>query len=404
MTVLRRQGAKTFVATGVLYRFDMSMTPLGIILMVNGYGGSLVDATVLTGAFFLAGAICAPQISGTADRRGQHGVLLVLGAVYLCAALGLIATVMSGAPLWASVCFGLLAGATNPMVSAMVRARWSALYHGNPLLRTAFAMESMIDAVVIAMGAPLATFLAAFLFPAATLLIAALTATASAWLLAVQRGTEPAVSAPEAGRTRGSGFIPPNIWAVLLLLLFVGVHLGSFDVATVAVALDAGQQQWAGWTLAAYAIGSTVGGGVIGSLKETYTAERLLNVSLAVLSVTVVPLLFVQVPALRLAFGLTAGLAVAPTIILAMTLVEKLSAPGLLTTSLGWASSALITGNAAGQVLAGHAADWQNGHAGYAVTLAGGVLGLGTALSQPRPRAGRGRRTEAVPCNPEDAT
>lgn len=97
-----------------------------------------------------------------------------------------------------------------------------------------------------------------------------------------------------------------------------------------------------------------------------------------------VPLLFVQDTVPRLVIGLTAGGAVAPTIILAMTLVENLTPPGLLTTAMGWAGSAMITGNAAGQVLAGHAADRQNGHVGCAVTLTGGVFGLITALSRSR--------------------
>lgn len=383
-TILRHPGAAKFAATGVLARFDLAMNSLGVILLVSGQGGSYTLATVLTGANALASAVCAPLLSRQTDRRGQHPMLLAQTLVYLPAVLGLVGSVRAGAPVELLAGFSLLAGASNPLVSSMVRARWSAIYRGTPSLRTAFAMESMIDAAVIALGAPLATFLAVRLFPAAPLLAAAATGAAAAVVLALQRRTEPPV-APRRGSGRpATGLVPPGIAPVLAVLLFVGCYLGSFDVATIAVALDSGRTQLGGWVLASYALGSTIGGALIGRAPRI-SVRRQLYLVLIGLSAAVWPMLFAHSPAPLLVLGFTAGLGVAPTIILTLGLAEARAAPQRLTEALAWTGSALVVGTALGQLLAGRAVDLLGGNAGYAITLAGGCGALLAALVGLRP-------------------
>jgi MFS family permease len=383
-TILRHPGAARFAATGVLARFDLAMHSLGVILLVVRLGGSYTLATVLTGTNALASAVCAPLLSRQTDRRGQHLMLLGQALVYLPAVLGLIWSVWAGAPVELMVLFSLLAGASNPLVSSMVRARWSAIYRGSPSLRTAFAMESMIDAAVIAVGAPLATFLAVQLFAAAPLLLAAVAGAGAAVALALQRRTEPPVAPRRAGRERGASLVPPGVPAVLAVLVFVGGYLGSFDVATIAVALESGRTQLGGWILGTYALGSTIGGALIGRAPSV-SVRRQLYLVLVLLSAAVWPMLFAHSPAPLLVLGFTAGLGVAPTIILTIGLAEARATPQRLTEALAWTGSALVTGTAAGQLLAGHMVDWLGGNAGYTVTLACGLGALLAALSGLRP-------------------
>jgi MFS family permease len=368
----------------VLARFDLAMNSLGVILLVSGQGGSYTLATVLTGANALASAVCAPLLSRQTDRRGQHPMLLAQTAVYLPAVLGLVGAVLAGAPVGLLAALSVLAGGSNPLVSSMVRARWSAIYRGSPSLRTAFAMESMIDAAVIALGAPLATFLAVRLFPAAPLLAAAAAGAAAAVALALQRRTEPPVAPHRGSGARGTSLVPAGIPAVLAVLLFVGGYLGSFDVATIAVALDSGRTQLGGWVLASYALGSTLGGALIGRARRGSVRQQLYLV-LGLLSAAVWPMLFAHSPAPLLVLGFTAGLGVAPTIILTLSLAEARATPQRLTEALAWTGSALVVGTALGQVLAGHAVDLLGGNAGYAVTLAGGLGALLAALYGLRP-------------------
>ena len=78
-------------------------------------------------------------------------VPLQLG-VHVPAILGLIlvATLDGLTPLLFVLAF--LAGASQLSVGSLIRARWSKIYTGTPQLRTAFAMESLVDEVVFIAG------------------------------------------------------------------------------------------------------------------------------------------------------------------------------------------------------------------------------------------------------------
>ena len=66
----------------------------------------------------------------------------------------------------------LVAGAAQPSVGPLIRARWSAQLHGTSLLRTAFAWESLVDEAVFILGPPLATIVALQVAPSAALVLA----------------------------------------------------------------------------------------------------------------------------------------------------------------------------------------------------------------------------------------
>jgi MFS family permease len=88
-------GTRGFVAAGLLGRMSMSMTGLGIVLMVSAVSGSYATAGAVSATCSLAIAASAPVIGRLADRHGQARVLppLVLaataslGALILCGAL-----------------------------------------------------------------------------------------------------------------------------------------------------------------------------------------------------------------------------------------------------------------------------------------------------------------------------
>ncbi|MFI6130794.1 MFS transporter [Micromonospora sp. NPDC051141] len=377
VAILRSPGTVAMVTTGMLARLDIAMVYLGIILLVSAGGGSYSVATALTGAHALASAVFAPQLSKLADRRGQRLLLLWLSSVHLPAMLCLVVAVLHDAPVGLQIALSAVGGATNPTVPSMVRVRWSALLRGTPALRTAYAMESTIDAGLIACGAPLATALAALFLPAAPLVIASVTVTISAVSLALQRGTEPpATRASGDRRAREGTLVPPRIPEILPVFLFAGVWLGSFEVATIAVAIDSGRPQSGGLVLALAAIGSMVGGIVVGRLGARLSTGRLLHGALGMLTIAVALMMFTETTTYRLAVGFLAGLAVAPTIITAGTLANSMTPPQRLTEAVAWTGSALVTGTAIGHLLAGATVDRWNGNAGYGVSVWGGACGV----------------------------
>src|SRR6266536_1634022 len=102
----------------------------------------------------------------------------------------------AGAPAWALLVSSGLAGAATPQLGSMVRARWSALLGGSPLLHAAFSLESVADEVIFVAGPVLVTLLATEVHPASGIGVAVATCVVSTLWLAGQRLTEPRAARP----------------------------------------------------------------------------------------------------------------------------------------------------------------------------------------------------------------
>ncbi|MGK9616920.1 MFS transporter, partial [Salmonella enterica subsp. enterica] len=80
-------------------------------------------------------------------------------------------------------------------MSAMVRARWTEIYRGQPRLQTAFALESVLDEVCFILGPPLSVGLCVLLFPEAGPLVGAILLAVGVTAFVLQKQTEPAIHA-----------------------------------------------------------------------------------------------------------------------------------------------------------------------------------------------------------------
>jgi predicted MFS family arabinose efflux permease len=195
-------------------------------------------------------------------------------------------------------------------------------------------------------------------------------------LLLLQRGSEP----PAGGSPRSRGEHPlrrTGVPSVLIVLVAIGGVFGSIDVATVALADDAGQRAVAGIILASYAVGSMASALVLGSRSGGASDDRLprqlLVASLALLVVTLPLLLRPTLLALGV-LVLLAGLAVSPVLITGFSLVEALVQPSQITEGLSWAISAIGLGVAASAAGTGWLVDRAGPQAGFLVTLGSAVL------------------------------
>jgi MFS family permease len=151
-------------------------------------------------------------------------------------------------------------------------------------------------------------------------------------------------------------------------------------VATVAFARQAGHVAAASLLLAAYALGSCLAGVVFGLLKPRGSAGRRFLVGVAAMAVSMIPLQLVRsLPMLALSL-FVAGLAVAPTMVTTMALVEQFVPRSKLTEGMTWTSTGLAVGVAAGSSAAGAVVDAAGPGAGYTVPLAAGTLALAVAF------------------------
>lgn len=368
------------------------MVALGLVLMVSELRGSYALAGAVAAAYTVSSALINPLGSRAVDRWGQLRVVRILVAVHAATLLLLAWASVAGAAALVLIALAIVSGSTQPATGALVRARWAHLLGQDIRLRTAFAFEGVLDELIFVVGPPLATFLAVALSaPAPVVASAALVAVGSTLLL-VQRGTEP----PATGVRRtaiGHPLRRVGVPSVLVVLVAIGGVFGSVDVATVALADEAGQRVAAGVILAAYAAGSMASALVLGSRSHGSSDDRLprllLVASLALLVVTLPLLLRPSLVALGF-LVLLAGLAVSPVLITGFSLVETLVLPAQITEGLSWAISAIGIGVAASAAGTGWLVDRAGPQAGFLVTLGSATLTAAVAL------AGHGRVRRGV--------
>jgi MFS family permease len=378
LTILRVPGGARFSAAGFLARMQMSMSGLGAVLLLSIERGSYALAGVISAIYAVSNAVVSPQLSRLIDRLGQHRVVPLQLTVHLPSIAVLILLAVLGSADWPLYPMAFLAGASQPNVGPLVRARWSAMLTGTSSLRTAFAWESLLDEVVFIAGPPLATILALQLFPSAALVVASVFLVVGLYFLLIQRRTEPAPTPVANGRRGRAGILLPGVAAVSLVYVFVGGIFGAWEVTTVAFASQHGQSGASGVLLAVYSLGSLAGGLIFGALNLRASLLRQFLTVLSALAVVTLPLPWLNsLPLLGLG-ALVAGIAVAPVLISGMALIERIVPTARLTESMSWASAGLTVGLAIASPIAGVIVDAHSASVAYWIT-SGCAIGAAVA-------------------------
>lgn len=372
--VLARPGAFAFSSAALVARLPISMVGLGIVLLVEERTGSYGLAGTVAAVFVLAEAAFAVLHGRWVDHFGQARVLPLAISVFGAGlALMMLAVEQGWARPWTYV-FAAVAGASLPQVGASVRTRWSHLLDEPGDKQTAFALEAVLDEVVFVVGPVLVTLLATGWHPVAGLSVAVVSGVLGTFALAVQRRTE-----PPAGRASPTVERSPMPWRLVLPLALVcltlGALFGAAEVTTVAFAEEQGARWVAGWLLAAWSFGSLVAGLVTGAVVWRSGPDVRLRWGSAAMALAMAPLAFVSSVPLMAVVLLVGGLAIAPTLISAMTMVEQGVPSGRLTEGMAILHTGIVAGVAPGASIAGFVVDHHGASAAYAVALAGGVLG-----------------------------
>ncbi|MER5115937.1 MULTISPECIES: MFS transporter [Serratia] len=373
-TLFSAPGSKAFSSAGLIARLPISMTGIGIITMLSQVRGSYWLAGAVAATFAFSMALLAPQIARAADRYGQSRVLPYATGVSALALLLLLICTHYRAPDWTLFVFAALAGGM-PSISAMVRARWSEIYRGTPQLHTAYSFESVLDEVAFIVGPPIAVGLSVALFPEAGPLVAALLLVAGVSAFAWQKSTQPPVY-PRNNQRQRAILAMPSMQILVLALIALGTIVGTVDVISVAFAEQQGQPAAASIVLSVYAGGSCLAGLIFGAIKLPSPLPRQFLYAAFATALTTLPLLWVHNVLTLAAAMFVAGLFFAPTMIVAMGLVERLVPPSRLTEGLTWMVTGLGIGVALGAALAGLAIDAVGIKAGFGVTLTAGLVVL----------------------------
>ncbi len=378
--VLSRPGARAFSASGLVARLPISMVSLGIVLLVSTRTGSYALAGAISASYLVANAAFAVVQGRLADRLGQRRVLPWAILVFTVALAMMMWAVESG---WATPvphALAAVAGAALPQVGSCVRARWSRLLADKRDLRTAFALEAVVDEAVFMLGPTLVTLLATGVHPLAGLVAAGVAGLTGTLVLAAQRGTE-----PPAGRSTGKGRAAvPMGWQVLAPLVVasfgLGVLFGGAEVSTVAFSEELGSKALAGPLLGIFALGSLLSGLVTGAIDWKATNAARFRWGMLALALLVTPLPFVDGFVTMGVLLLVAGFAISPTLIASVALVEETVPVSRLTEGISIMTTGLAAGVAPGAAFAGIVIDRAGASASYWVAAVAGFAGVAVAF------------------------
>ncbi|MFJ5235059.1 MFS transporter [Kitasatospora sp. NPDC088391] len=374
-------GSLAFSASGLIARLPISMTGIGIVTMLSEMRGTFWLGSALSATLAVAAAVLGPWVSRLVDRHGQRRVALPATLVTVLSAAGLLLGARAGAPDWTLFLFAAGMGAM-PSTGSMVRARWAHLYRDEPpKLHTAYSFEAVADELCFIVGPILAVALATTVFPESGVLLAGAFLVVGILLFTAQRRTEPPVH-PAARHTSGSAIANRGLQTLVLTLVATGGVFGSVEVVTVAFAKAQGHTGASGPVLAVYAAGSCLAGAVFGTLKLAGSMARRFLVGVTAMAVSMVPLIL----AAQLLHGTAAligvgaalflsGLAISPTLITAMALVERLVPAARLTEGMTWTTTGLAIGVALGSSAAGLVVDGAGAVHGYWVPVAAAAAG-----------------------------
>ncbi|MDO0927476.1 MFS transporter [Streptomyces sp. TG1A-8] len=360
-------GTLAFTAGNLLARLPMGMFGISAVVMIAGSRGSYALAGTVTATGLAASGVAGPRIARLVDRYGQARVAVPAALVAVLGSAALLLCVRCGAPDW-TLFAAYAATAATPNMGGMSRARWAHLLRDDPgALHTANSFEQAADELCFMLGPVLASFLTGSLFPEAGTLAGAALLLAGALLFSAQRVTEPPPrdrsQAPSPLRSRGMA-------PLLVCFAATGAVFGSMEVVTIAYADAQGHRAAAGAVLALQATGSCAAGLLYGAAGPAGPAGRRLSwCLLSMAALMTLPWLAAStagsLPVLACAL-LVAGMATAPTMVTAMTVVQERTPADRLNEGMSLVVTGLLTGVACGSAAGGWAVEHLSPGLGYA--------------------------------------
>jgi hypothetical protein len=266
---------------------------------------------------------------------------------------------------------GALVGASVPQLGAMSAARWAALLRAERAaeLPTAFALESLGNAVGYLVGPTSVSALAAAGHPVVGTVLAAALTVVGGLVLAAQRGSAPppAVAGSAHARTARS-LLRREILVLMGLNLAIGVFFGAMQVSVTAFVVEHGAPSAAAPVFAVSNCSGLLAGWLYGLRRWRATPPVQLLVATGALLLGTLLLLTVGSPLeLGLVVALT-GAAIPPLLVLFSVLAESNVHQAVLTQAFSWLGSAGAAGSAAATAVSGWAVDSLGPRGGFAVT------------------------------------
>jgi MFS family permease len=371
--VFREPGTAAFCAAGFVMRMPIAIYPIAMVLLISTRTGHYGFAGLLSGVYVAANGVGNPVFARLVDRYGQSRVLLPASAVHVAGVAALCVLAELDSPQWTLVLPAAVAGFALLGVGSLIRARWSFVLAGRPVLTTAYSLESTLDEVIFTAGPLIAVVIATQVSAVLGLVLGAALVTIGAAWLQPQHATEPPPHQIGAPRHRTA-----LCYRGMVLMTLAAVGMGAvFASAEVTMIAFCGQHHRAGASgvvVACLAFGSGVAGFCYGA--RTWRASVLTRFRVQALVFAVLPWLFLAaVNVLVLAVcAFVVGLGIAPLLITSFGLIAEIVPSAALTEGMAWLTTGLSLGYGGASAAVGRIADAHGARLAFSVTIASGVL------------------------------
>ncbi|MEU5130501.1 MFS transporter [Streptomyces mobaraensis] len=358
LAVLAVREARAPLLGSCLARMSFAVLPLALLLSVRDATGSFAVAGLTSGALSATLTLFAPARARLIDRRGSRSGLVRLTVPYLLGLAVLITLAEAGAPTAALLVAAAVTGVFAPPLGPTMRVLWARILHGRqPLLHTAYALDSVTEEVVFTVGPLLAGGLIAVAAPLASMItvMVLIAAGTACFVLSAATAAAPASGEADEDRPHGRPMALPGMRTIVLSFGGVGLVVGVLQVVLPFIADHAGSPGAGGILLSMLSAGSAVGGLAYGRIAWRSTPVRRFVVLVTGFTLAVLPLCLTASPVPAGAFALLVGLCLAPLFTTAYLLVNDLvTASGTAPTEANtWVSTANNGGFAAGSAAAG---------------------------------------------------
>lgn len=363
--VLANPTARGILLLGLLVRVPIWAANLVLTLhVVNHLGGSYSQAGIVTTVATVGLAISSPWRGRLVDRLGLRRTLVPSLAILPIA--WTIAPFVGYWVLLPVVFVGSLFAI--PTFSVVRQVLISAVDDADR--KTALALESVFVEISFMIG-PVLGVLAATYWSTTWSLLAfqwlSVAGGVALWLLNPPLLRDEDAGLPHPPLREWLGPVPLAILGATLTatLVLTGGDLGAVGALR---AMDA--QSSLGWVLAAWGLGSAIGGLAYGAMHRSWSSFVLVGM----LGVVTIP---VALAGERFSFAallFVAGLFCAPTITATLDHLSRVVPARVRGEAMGWHGSALTSGSALGAPLVGVAMDSAGWQAGFVVAGVCGVL------------------------------
>jgi hypothetical protein len=335
--------AATVVAS-LIGRLPIGIAGLAVLLLAQSTTGSFARAGVTTASYIAGLATLAPILGRLIDRGGPRRVLVICGVLYPLSLTVLVASIALGAPAWLPPSLAVAAGASFPPITVCMRTFLKQRLGNDPLLATAYSLESVLIETIFIVGPMLVALFVAFASPSYAVLFAAACSVAGTLMFLRSPALEHWKVEPRTGSNLFGPLSEPNFLPLLGIILCYSIAFGLVEIGVTGFAAQAGSPAMAGVLLGLMSVGSVVGGLAYGSRGWHLPLARQFALALALMGGGILALALLSAVWAFAAFAALAGVVMAPALTMQSMLVAKTGAAESSAEAFTWSATGLLAG------------------------------------------------------------